>query len=123
MLHRFPSLKQGDAPVVKDVAVSIPRVVVVAWFEGERSVTEVQVHVVKSQPVETRLECRLDTLGTMIRIPQLSGYEDLLPCNPGSAASCSQRLAYLPLVAVSLGAIEVTEANRQGVLGRAHRDG
>src|SRR5206468_4086276 len=71
----------------------------------------------------TRLECRLDTLGTMIRIPQLSGYEDLLPCNPGSAASCSQRLAYLPLVAVSLGAIEVTEANRQRVPGRAHRGG
>src|ERR1700760_4358752 len=59
----------------------------------------------------------------MIGVPQLGGDEDLLARDSSSCNSRLQRLAYLPLVAVSLRAIEVSKSGFQRISGGTYRHG
>jgi hypothetical protein len=59
-LHRFPGMEQSDAAVVKDIAVLIPRILIVPGLKCKWSVNEIQIQILEPKPVQTRLESRFD---------------------------------------------------------------
>jgi hypothetical protein len=58
ILHRPPGVEQSYALVVKDIAVLIPRTLLVAWLECKRSVNQVEIQIVKPESVQTGLKSR-----------------------------------------------------------------
>ena len=121
--HRSPGVEQSHAVVVKDIAVLIPRILLVAGLKCKGSVNEVEIQILEPESVETRLESRFDALGPMIGVPQLCGNKNVFARDPFSGKSCLQRLAYLALVPVSFRAIEVSKSGFQCVSGRSYRHG
>jgi hypothetical protein len=48
---------------------------------------QIEIQIPKLESVQTRFECRLDTLGPMIRVPQLCGNENVFARDPLSGKS------------------------------------
>src|SRR5580658_8560495 len=96
-LHRPPGVEQSYVPVVKDIAVFIPRIVLLPRLKRKWSVNEVQIQIVELESVKTRLESRFHALGPMIGIPQFCCDEEVRARNPSSRKSCLQGLAHLTL--------------------------
>jgi len=86
-------------------------------------VNEVEIQIVESESVQTRLESRFDAPGPVIGVPQLCGNKDIFARDPSSGKSCLQRLAYLALVPVSFRTIEVSKPGFQRVSGGTYRRG
>src|ERR1700678_193138 len=120
-LHRPPGVEQSHALVIKDLAVLIPWILLFSRLKCKWSVDEVEIQIVEPESVQARLECRFDTLGPMIRVPQLRGDKDFLACDSPSGKTFLQRLAYLALVPVAFRAIEVSKPGGQRVSGRSSR--
>ena len=76
-LHRPPNLEQSHAVVVKDIAVLIPRILVVPRLKSKGCVTEIEIQIVDSKSVPTRLESWFDAFRPMIGVPQLCGNKDV----------------------------------------------
>jgi len=57
--------------VVKDIAVFIPRILLVPRLECKRSVNEVEIQIFEPESFQARHKSRFDALGPMIGIPQL----------------------------------------------------
>ena len=55
--HRFPGVEQCHIVVVKDIAVLIPRILVVPGLKSKWSVNEIEIQILES--VQTRLESRV----------------------------------------------------------------
>ena len=121
--HRPPGIEQSHAAVVNDIAVLIPRILLVPRLKCKRSVNEIEIQIVEPESVQTRLESRFDALGPMIGVPQLCGNKNVFARDPSSGKSCLQRLAYLALVPVSFRTIEVSKSSFQRVSGRTYRHG
>src|SRR5580704_5690742 len=125
--HRFPSVEQSHAVVVKDIAVLIPRILLVPGLKCKWSVNEIEIQILKPEPVQARLESRFDALGPVIRIPQLCGNKNVFAryssTGPSTRESFLQRLAYLALVSVSFRAIEVSKSGFECVSRRSYRLG
>src|SRR5712664_603900 len=121
--HRFPGVEQSHAAVVKDIAVFIPRILLVSWLKRKRSVNEIEIQVLEPESIQTRLESRFDALGPVIGVPQLCGNKDVFARDPSSGKSCLQRLAYLAFVSVSFRTIEVSKSGFQRISGSTYRLG
>ncbi len=112
ILHRPPGLEQSHAAVVKDIAVLVPRILLVPRLKGKGSVNEIEIQIVDPESRQTRLESRFDALGSMIRVPQLCGDKDVFTL---------QSFPHLTLVPVSFRTIEVSKSSFQRVSGRTYR--
>src|SRR5512146_520654 len=121
--HRLPGVEQSYVVIVKDVAVLIPRVLVVARLKCKWSMNEIEIHILQPESIQARLERRFDALGPVIGVPQLCGNTKIFARDPPSGTTFLQSLAYLALVPVSLRAIEVSKAGLQCVSGRSYRLG
>jgi hypothetical protein len=119
-LHRLPGIEQSHLAVIENVAVLIAWILIVSGLKGEWSVDQVEIQIVEPESVKTRLECRFDTLGPMIGVPQFRGDKDVFARDSFSGKLRLQRLAYLALVPVSLRTIEVSKSGFQGVSGRGY---
>src|SRR5262245_54145442 len=108
--HRSPGIEQGHSVVVQNIAVLIPRLLLVPRLKCKGRMDEVEIQILEPESVQTRLERRCDRLGPMIGVPQLCGHENLVTPYPPRSASCPQRLAHLALVPVSLRTIEVPKS-------------
>ena len=84
--HRPPGIEQRHAAVVKDIAVLIPRILLVSRLKRKRSVNEIEIQIVEPESVQTRLESRFDALGPMIGVPQLCGDENVFTGDPPAAS-------------------------------------
>src|SRR5271170_6682500 len=93
--QRFPGVEQSHAVVVKDIAVLIPRVLVVAGLKCKWSVNEIQIQILEPESLQTRLESRFDALGPVIGVPQLCSNKNVFARDPSSDESCLQCPAYL----------------------------
>src|ERR1700756_5097234 len=111
--HRLPGVEQSHVVVVKDIAVLIPRILVVPGLKRKWSVNEIEIQICEPESVQTRLESRLDALGPMIGVPQFCGHKNVFARHPTSGKSCLQRPAYFALVSVSFRAIEVSKSGFQ----------
>ena len=109
--------------VVKDIAVLIPRILLVPGLKCKWSVNEIEIQIVEPESVQTRLESRFDALGPVIGVPQLCGNKNVFARDPSRGKSCLQRPAYLALVPVSFRAIEVSKSGFQCVSGRSYCHG
>src|SRR3954447_6298096 len=76
--HRCPGFLQRDPAVVYDRSERIARILVVAGFEGERRVHQVEVHRIETESAKTRLQCGFHTFGSVVVVPQLRGHEQVL---------------------------------------------
>jgi hypothetical protein len=123
VFHCSPCIEQSHAIVVNDIAVAIPRVLVVAGLKCKWSVNEIEIQIAKPKSVQTGFESGPNALGPVIAVPQLCGNEDVFPRNSCSRAPGVQRLAYLALVPVSLSAIEVPKPSLERVSGRGDGQG
>jgi hypothetical protein len=86
-------------------------------------VNEIEIQILEPESVQTRLESRFDAVGPVIGVPQLCGNKNVFARDLSSGKSCLQRLAYLALVPVSFGTIEVSKSGFQRVSGRTYRRG
>jgi hypothetical protein len=120
-LHRPPGHEQSHAAVVKDIAVLIARILLVARLKRKWGVTEIEIQIVESKSVPTRLESWFDALRPMTGVPQLCGNENVFTGNPSSGESCLQRLAHLTLVPISFRTLEVSKSSFQRVSDSAYR--
>src|SRR6202034_3942828 len=84
---------------------------------------EVEIQILEPESTQTGLECRFDTLGPMIRVPQLCCDEDVFACDRCRGKACLQRIAYFALVPVSFRTIEVPKSGIQSIPGRSDRHG
>src|SRR5215471_17475855 len=120
MIHetfqRFPGVEQSHVVVVKEIAVLIPRILLVPGLKGIWSVNEIEIQILEPESVQTRLESRFDALGPVVGVPQLCGNKDVLARDP-SGKSCLQGPAHLALVTVSFRAIEVSKSGGKRVAG------
>src|ERR1700733_11406870 len=121
--QRFPRVEQSYAWVVNDVAVFIPRILVVPGLKGIGSVNEVEIQILEAEPDQTRFESRLDAFRSVIGVPQLCGDKNIFARDPPSGEACMQRRAYLALVAVSFRAIEVSKSGFECSPGSGYRNG
>src|SRR6516162_4805472 len=121
--HRFPGVRQSHIAVIKDIAVPIPRILIVPGLKCKWSVNEIEIQILEPESIQTRLESRFDALGPVIGVPQLCGNKNVFARDPYSGKSCLQRAAYLALVPVSFRAIEVSKSGFQRVSGRSYRYG
>src|SRR5271155_2959887 len=121
--HCPPRVKQSHAAVVKDIAVLIPRILLVPRLKCKWSVNEIEIQIVEPESVQTRLESRFDALGPMIGVPQLCGNKDVFARDPSRGKSCLQGLAYFTLVPVSFRTIEVSKSSFQRASGSTYRRG
>src|SRR5215468_9461049 len=121
--HRFPGVEQSHIAVVKDIAVLIPRILIVSRLKCKWSVNEIEIQILEPESFQTPLESRFDALGPVIVVPQLCGNKNVFARYPSSGKSCLQRPAYLALVPVSLCGIEVSKSGFQCVSGRSYRHG
>src|SRR4029077_4811176 len=94
IFHRFPGVEQSHVVVVKDIAVFIPRILLVPWLKCIWSVNEVEIQILEPKPVQTGLESRFGALGPVIGVPQLCGNKNVFARDPSSGKSCLQRPAY-----------------------------
>src|ERR1700733_8940204 len=122
-LHRPPGIEQSHLAVVNDIAVLIPRILLLPRLKRKWSVNEVEIQIVEPEPVETCLESRFHALGPMIGIPQFCGDEEVLACNASTSNSCLQGLAHLTLVPISFRAIEVSKSGFERGGGGTYRYG
>src|SRR5437660_948618 len=104
-LHRTPGLEQSHAAVVTDLAVLIPRILVVTRLKSKWSVTEIEIQILDPKSAQARLESRFGALGPMIRIPQFCRDKQLFTRNPSGGKSCAQGFTHLPLIPVPFRAI------------------
>src|ERR1700757_3517359 len=95
--QRLPGVEQSHAAVVKDIAVLIPRILIVPGLKREWRVNEIEIQILKAESVQTSLESWFDALGPVIGVPQLCGDEDVFPRDPSGGESCLQCSAYLAL--------------------------
>src|SRR5580693_7003603 len=93
-LHRPPGIEQSHVPVVKDIAVFIPRIVLLPRLKRKWSMNEVEIQIVEPESVKARLESRFHALGPMVGIPQFCRDKDVLASNPSSGKSCLQGLTH-----------------------------
>jgi hypothetical protein len=121
--HGFPGVEQRHVVVVKDIAVLIARIRVISRLKCIRGVHEIEIQILEAEPVQTCLERGLDALGPMMGVPQLCVNKNVSARDPAGRKAYLQRLAYLALVPVSFGAIEVPESGLQCVSGRTDRYG
>jgi hypothetical protein len=117
LLHRSPGVQEGRFLVVDHIAVLVSRILIGAGFEGEPGVDEIEIEIVEAQPLETTVERRTNTLRSVIGVPNLRRHEQLVPGDVSAGESGPQSFADLPLVPVTLGAIEVPESGLQRVAG------
>jgi len=61
--HRFPGVEQSHVVVVKDIAVLIPRILVVPGLKCKWSMNEIEIQIREPESIQTRLESRFDALG------------------------------------------------------------
>jgi hypothetical protein len=57
-LHRPPGIEQSHAAVVDDIAVLIPRILLIPRLKGKWSVNEIEIQIVETESRQTRLESR-----------------------------------------------------------------
>src|ERR1700722_19462769 len=88
--HCPPRVKQSHAAIVEDIAVLIPRILLVPRLKRKRSVNEIEIQIVEPESVQTRLESRFDTLGAVIGVPQFCGDEDAFARDPSNGETCSR---------------------------------
>src|SRR4029077_8583906 len=93
--HRFPGVEQSHIAVVKDIAVLIPRILLVPGLKCKWSMNEIEIQILEPESFQTRLESRFDALGPVIVVPQLCGNKNVFARYPSSGKSCLQRPAYL----------------------------
>src|SRR5271166_7091175 len=123
IFHRFPSVEQSHAAVVKDISALIPRIRVVPGLKRKWRVTKIEIEILELESFQTRLESRFDAFGPVIGIPQLGGNKNVFARAPLIGKSCLQRPAYLALVPVSFRAIEVSKSGFQCFSGRSYGHG
>src|SRR5580704_12995477 len=121
--HRFPGVEQSHVVIVKDIAVLIPRILVVPGLKCKWSVNEIEIQILEPESLQTRLESRFDALRPMIGVPQCCGHKNVFARDPSRSKSCLQRSAYFALVPVSFRAIEVSKSGFQCISGRRYRHG
>src|ERR1700756_3601005 len=127
MIHetfqRPPGVEQSHVVVVKDIAVLVPRILVVPGLKCKWSVNEIEIQILEPESVETGLESGFDAPGPVIGVPQLCGDKDVFARDPSSGKSCLQRAAHFSLVPVSFCAIEVSKSRFQCASGCSYRHG
>ena len=77
----------------------------------------IAIDMVDSQSPTTRVEGRLDPFWTMISVPQLGGYEQVLPLKRPRLERFLDRIAHRFFIAVALRTIEMPESHLQCSLG------
>jgi len=87
-LHCSPGVEQSHSVVIDDIAVLIPRILLIARLKCIGSVNEIEIQILDPESVETRLESRLDTFWPMVGVPQLRGNKNVLARDPISGKSC-----------------------------------
>src|SRR5271168_581534 len=122
-LHRPPRVEQSHAAVVNDIAVLIPRILLVPRLKRKGSVNEIQIQIAEPQPSETRLEGRFHALRPVIGIPHLRRNKNVPTPNPPSGKPCLQRSANLAFIPISFRAIEVPKSRFQRISSRSYRQG
>src|SRR4029077_19943807 len=97
--HRFPCVEQSHVVVVKDIAVLIPRILLVPGSKCKWGVNEIEIQILEPKSDQTRLESRFDAFGPVIGIPQFCGDKNVFAryssTGPSIGKSFLQRLAYL----------------------------
>src|SRR5215469_6873727 len=78
VFHCLPGFEEGHALVVYYIAVFIPWILVVPWFECEWGVNEIKIEIIESQLVHARLACGLNAFRPVIGIPKLCRDEQVL---------------------------------------------
>src|SRR5215469_16653385 len=121
--HRFPGVEQSHIAVVKEIAVLIPRILLVPGLKCIWSVNEIEIQILEPESVQTRLESRFDALGPVIGVPQLCGNKNVFAGDTYGGESFPQRPAYLALIPVSFRAIKVLKSGFQRVSSRRYRHG
>src|SRR5580704_896855 len=86
--HCSPGVEQSHSVVIDDIAVLIPRILLIARLECIGSVNEVEIHIVDTESVETRLEGQFDTFWPMVGVPQLRGNKNVFARDPISGKPC-----------------------------------
>src|SRR6202012_3136081 len=113
----FPGVEERDVGVIDAFSLFIPRVLVVASAEGVWRVDEVAVKVVDLQPPEAGVEGGLDPLGAVVGVPEFGGDKEVFARNDAGLERGMNGVADGFFVAVTLGAIEVAEADFDGGAG------
>src|SRR5579859_960457 len=65
-----PGFQESDAFVVYHVTIGIPWILIIPWFECERSVNEIKIEIDDPQSFHARLTSRLNALWPVIGIPK-----------------------------------------------------
>lgn len=88
---------------------------VTGLVEGDGEVDEVQVEVVEAELSKAVVKGGSDILGSVLRVPELRGDEDVLTLD-ALAESSLEGVGDLLLVAVDLGEINVLVASLEGLV-------
>lgn len=108
--HGLPCVDNGNAVEHLDIAVVTEReevlVNIARLVEGDGEVDEVKVEVVEAELSKAVIKGRSNVLGSVLRVPELGGDEDVLTLD-ALAESSLEGIGNLLLVAVDLGQINV----------------
>ena len=95
--HRFPGVEQSHVAVVKDIAVLIPRILLVSRLKCKGSVNEVEIQILELESAQASLEAEVIRIGVaqadLYPALRLSGSIDTssdsisVRCSPGSVVA------------------------------------
>ena len=77
IFQRPPGVEQSHSAVIDDISVLIPRVLLVSRLKRVGSVNQVEVEILKPEPVEARGEGRFDAFGAVVGVPHLCRNENV----------------------------------------------
>src|SRR5215469_6462801 len=97
--HRLPGVEQSHAGVVKDIAVLIPRILVVQRLKCKWSMNEIQIQILQPKSIQARLESRFDPLEPVIGVTLVPLGSDR---STGSREAAFQTLCFLRSASKSL---------------------
>ena len=117
--HGGPGVDDGDAVEHLNITVVGEReqvlVDITCLVESDGEVDEVQVEVVEAELSKAVVKGGSDVLGSVLRVPELGGDEDVLTLD-ALAESSLEGVGNLLLVAVDLGEIDVLVAGLEGLV-------
>jgi hypothetical protein len=116
--HGLPCVDDRDAVEHLDVAVLEGEQVLVdiaGLVESDGEVDEVQVEVLEAELSKAVIKGGSDVLGSVLRVPELGGDEDVLALD-ALAESSLEGVGNLLLVAVDLGEIDVLVTGLEGLV-------
>jgi hypothetical protein len=116
-----PRVQQSHPTIVDDFAPLIPWVLFCAGLEGKWGVDQIKVNIVDAKRQETCFEGRLNSLRTVVVVPELRADKDFLALHASSPEHLLKRLSDGLFVAIALRAVELPKANLQSRLGCAYR--